>query len=326
MKIEHDYKRLVTLSYLSSFDFQIATKSIFELYKRLKYWVLSGNCGAMIYGRSRVGKTSSILYCMKKFKKEFGEDFPVLIWTLTEHAASTKDKYFYASLLDAMGMATDKYSRTTALELKTRIINYMAIKASETKLKSVVLFIDEAYKLDYKEYYWLMDIYNVLHVKYNVKLTVFLFGTPKEMKAIKKEFICNDQTQILERFMLNDYEFYGISDLKEMSFCLAELDRSFIRDSLGNPDSITLAEYFFPRAYNEKNALFYNLAEDFWDAFMEIKAKHGICSKDIPMHFFIQAFIFCLSTYGVEAENHYFLSKTDIINAIEETGYGKTNN
>jgi len=324
MQNENEYKRLLTLSYLSSFDFQIATSSIFDLYKNLRHWVLSGNCGAMIYGRSRVGKTSSILYCANKFKAEFGNDFPVIIWTLTEHAANTKDKYFYASLLDSMNIEIGKYNRTTALELKTRIINYLAIQASATRLKSVVLFIDEAYKLDYKEYYWLMDIYNVLHMKYGIKLTIFLFGTPKEMKAIKKEFSCNNQTQILERFMLNEYQFCGIANLKEMSFCLAELDKAHIRDSLGNPGEETLAEYFFPRAYSENEALFYNLAEDFWDAFMEIKATHGINTKDVPMHYFIQTFITCLENYGVNAESHYFLSRKDIINAIDNTGYGRT--
>lgn len=321
-----DFRRMITLSYLSSFGFQIATGSILALYDRLKDWMLMGNCGAMIYGRSRVGKTSSILYCMNKFKAEFGDSFPVIIWTLTEHAPLTKDKHFYASLLDAMGMTVTRYSNVTALELKTRIINYIAIKAAANPMKTAVLFIDEAYKLDYKEYYWLMDIYNVLHVKYNIKLTTFLVGTPKEMKATKEMFLCNDQTQILERFMIHEYVFTGISDVMEMSFCLAELDKTHIRGTQGNEEPLTLAEYFFPRAYAEGQALFYSLAEDFWAAFSEVKARNGIRANDVPMHFFMQSFIYCLADYGYGSGNKYFISRGDILKAILSTGYGDARN
>ena len=58
----------MTLRRLKSKDFMIATKSIFDLYEKIDNWILTGDCGAMIYGRTRVGKTSAINYISNKLK------------------------------------------------------------------------------------------------------------------------------------------------------------------------------------------------------------------------------------------------------------------
>lgn len=120
----------MTLRKLKSPEFMIATKSIFDLYEEMKNWILTGDCGAMIYGRTRVGKTSAINYISHKLKKEYGEEFPVLIWTLTDHVAT--DKTFYASIINAMDIGEIKNHSETALNLKERVINYIRVQTSAT--------------------------------------------------------------------------------------------------------------------------------------------------------------------------------------------------
>ena len=100
----------------------------------------------------------------------------------------------------------------------------MRIRASATPLKRIVFMIDEAWKLAAKEFDWLMDLYNTLQNKYDVQMSVFLFGT-KELLALRECLISDKQNQIVERFMLNSHRFYGIRSEMELGMCLMELDR-----------------------------------------------------------------------------------------------------
>lgn len=311
-----------TLSYLESANFQIPTFSILELMEQLEQWIIQGVCGAMICGRSRIGKSSAIEYASRKLQEDFGDNFPVFRWSLNEHLTNARDKAFYAELLDSLDMDVLNYQRMTALELKTKAVNYIAIKAAENPMRKAVLFLDEAYKLGYKEYYWLMDLYNVLNSKYHVILTVFMFGTPREMQTVKDSFEARKQTQIAERFMINEFSFRGLRSADDMALCLKSLDDTKVKSTISEYSDMTLAEFFFPVAFKDGKAVFFDLAGDYWEAFA--KKKGTAVRTEIPMHYFMQSFILCLSRYGITSEKHYFLTRKDIENAVEGTGYGKT--
>ena len=314
----------MTLRKLKSPEFMIATKSIFDLYEKMENWILTGDCGAMIYGRTRVGKTSAINYISYKLREEYGDDFPVLIWTLTDHVPT--DKTFYASIINAMDIGEIKLRTETALNLKERVIKYMRIRASGTPLKRIVFMIDEAWKLAAKEFDWLMDLYNTLQNKYDIQMTVFLFGT-KELLMLRDCLIADNQNQIVERFMLNSQRFYGIRSEMELGMCLMELDRAEVSDMTENRKKPKISEFYFPDAYKDGNAVFYTLALDYWDAFQNVKKFYNIKEDDIPMMYFMGSFLKLLTRFGKYGENAvYFIGKQEIITCIKETGYGKTSN
>lgn len=315
----------MTLRRLKSPEFMIATRSIFDLYEKMDNWILTGDCGAMIYGRTRIGKTSAINYISYKLKEQYGDAFPVLIWTLTDHVVT--DKTFYASIINAMSIGEIKGRIETALQLKERVINYMRIKAAATPLKRIVFMIDEAWKLAAKEFDWLMDLYNTLQNKYDVQLSIFLFGT-KELLGLREGLITAGQDQIVERFMLNSYRFYGIRSEIELGMCLMELDRCYIYDASENKKSRrTLAEFYFPEAYADEKAIFYTLTLDYWEAFQMIKKSNNLKEEDIPMMYFMASFLKMLLKFGKCSEKPvYFVRKQDIVKCIKETGYGNTSN
>ena len=317
--------RMQTLSYLESSHFQIPTNSIYELMDQLDIWILSGVCGGMVCGRSRVGKSSAIEYAVRYIHGKYGDAFPVIQWSLNEHIANTKDRTFYAEILDAMGICVDFKRTITAHELKTRVINYIAVRASETPYKKCVLFMDEAYKLDNREYYWLMDLYNQLRTKYHVTLMVFMFGTPREMRAVRDAFCADKQVQIVERFLINEHVFKGIRSIEELSFCLASLDKVEVSTMSQHYKGQILSQFFFPEAYAQDEACFYDLASTYWEAFVKVKSAAGISSGDIPMHYFMQSFILCLALFGTcSPDPTYFITRHQIEEAIERTGYGRS--
>lgn len=326
MNISADDKMIsaMTLRKLKSPEFMIATKSIFDLYEQMDNWILTGDCGAMIYGRTRVGKTSAINYISYKLRQQYGEDFPVLVWTLTDHVPT--DKTFYASIINAMDIGEIKTRTETALNLKERVINYMRIRAAATPLKRIIFMIDEAWKLAAKEFDWLMDLYNTLQNKYDVQMSVFFFGT-KELLALKECLISDNQNQIIERFMLNSHRFYGIRSEMELGMCLMELDRVEVSDISGIKNGKTLAEFYFPEAFKDGKAVFYTLTLDYWESFQSVKRTYNIKENDIPMMYFMGSFLKILTKYGKCGEYAlYFIGKAEIVTCIEETGYGKTSN
>ena len=70
--------------------------------------------------------------------------------------------------------------------------------ASDTPFNKVVLMIDEAWRLDEKDFTWLMDLYNILR-RYNLQLITVFFST-NELLDKKRNFKSEGLDQIVERF------------------------------------------------------------------------------------------------------------------------------
>ena len=303
-----------TVRYLSSNNFIIPTKCIQDLEKKLMMWSKIGATGACIWGRPRLGKSFSIQYIASKFKEKYGENFPVVIWNVTDHPP--KERSFYASILLEMGLSAPK--SMTAIYLKEKLINHIKVMAYETKLRRVIFLIDEAWQLQLCDFSWLMDLYNNLALE-NVHFTCFLFGT-KQLKDLKGQLQCAGMDQIVERFMIKEEVFFGLTNAQEMAFCLYELDRTNARDENNIELNESLIKFFFPYADNHT---FTELANDYWNAFKIIRQQYGVKPQDIPMKYFMDSFNILLLTYGKNGSSPVsFPTKTELIECVKESGYG----
>lgn len=56
--------------YLGSIQYTIPTKSILDLQYKVEEWISMNDCGAIIYGESRVGKTESDTIYFLTFKRK----------------------------------------------------------------------------------------------------------------------------------------------------------------------------------------------------------------------------------------------------------------
>lgn len=297
--------------YLFSINYTIPTKQILDLKKTVEEWVSRSNCGAIIYGRPRIGKTRAIKYISDNLRKKFGEQLPIYVLNATSHAVT--EKVFYSELLKAIGH-TDAH-KGTASQMKERLINRMIIDAMDTKYRRVVLFIDEAYLLTERDFIWLIDIYNNLNQS-DILFTVFLVGSI-ELKQLKSVFVKAKKAQIVGRFMVDEFNFKGIQSKVDMQICLASLDKPF--SLKGYSEDIILSKLFFPLAYSDGYTMS-SFIDDIWDTFINITAKYDIMDADIPMKFFMDTMIFCLKYYGYE-KNLYMPGKTEWENAIIKVGF-----
>ena len=232
----------LTMTKLNSDDCIIYTKEINALENKILEIVMLGNCGACVVSRPRCGKTTAMIYISRSLKSRYGENFPVIMWDITDHPITEKN--FYSTLLTAMRV---KHSaRSTALNLKERVLSELVTLACDTYIKKIVLMIDEAWRLGERDFIWLMDLYNILR-RHNLQLITIFFST-NELLSLKRRFKSEGLDQIVERFFLNVYQFHGIRDIGELMICLLALDNMSIVTMNDKSSPISLREFYFPKA------------------------------------------------------------------------------
>ena len=307
----------MTLCHISSTDFIIPTKGIVELEKILNTWIKIGSTGAILWGRPRIGKSHALQYIASNLHKKYGSEFPVLIWNLTDHPET--ERSFYASLLLAMGISVEGNNKT-ALVLKEKVLNLMAVQACETPYRKIVLFIDEAWKLNHRDFSWLMDLYNNLYIS-GIQLTCFLCGT-RELKDLKTELKTQGQDQIVGRFMVHEIQYYGLRTKNELELCMYSLDKTNMIDTSGKERNIRVLDFYFPHASGQS---FCTLSNTYWEAFQQVRMSHSVRAKDIPMKYLIDSFNILLDTYGVVGFSPVaFPTLDEIVSSIELSGYGES--
>jgi len=305
----------LTIRHLTSIDYIIKTKAINDLEEKILQWLSRSVCGSIIYGRARIGKTRAMLHAANTIRDIYEDIIPVIIWDITDHAITEKN--FYASLLMAMGVSHPNRGMT-ALILKERVLNELIILGNQGIFKKVIIMIDEAWKLSIKDFNWLMDLYNNLNHR-DIQLICFLFGT-RELKSLKNMLKNEGKDQIVGRFMVNEFQFYGMKDINELVLCLLNLDKEQIQ-FLDKKKDVSLLDFYFPNASMEGKS-FVSLANEYWNGFTKIQSKYNFTKKDIPMKYFIDSFVILLTKYGALSHNRVaFPGKKELEDCIIESGY-----
>lgn len=298
--------------YLGSIQYTIPTKSILDLQNKVEEWIAMNDCGAIIYGESRVGKTRAIRYISQHLKHKYSSQLPIYTFTATDHIPTQKT--FYASLLASIGH--EEPYKGTAVQMRQRLVHRIIVNALDTKYRRAVLFIDEAYLLNDKEYLWLIDIYNELNL-HDILFTVFLFGT-KELKEQKTGYISAGKKQIVLRFMVNEFEFKGITNERDAAICMASMDKPFRPTDW--KESVILSDFFFPIAYQDGFKLS-AYAKDLWNAFETVKYENNIRTNQILMKYFIDAILYCMKQYGVFGKGIYQPTLEEWKHSILDSGF-----
>lgn len=289
-------------------DYYIQTNSIDNLYKEVTNWIDCRNPGGIIYGRARIGKTRAIHKLSIAIKETYGEDVTIVNALMSEHKPS--EKFFYLELLKDIGHSLAKSNRSVS-DLKSNLVNHLITLCKANKLGQIILIIDEANFLSMDEFNYLIDIYNRLE-RAKLRMTVLLVGT-KELISTKTALIQLDKQQIIERFMVREYNFLGIVNKQDLQICLASYDFSEYPENSG----WSFTRYFFPEAFSEGHKLC-EFADQLFECFTEALGKSLI---EIPMQYVTSTIENYLRKYGSEGYNVYFPSKEDWMQSIKDTGY-----
>ncbi len=260
-------------------NYVVPTPSIDEFYERVRKCIAYGTSGSMLFGQPRYGKTSAIRYVINMLAVEFPQIAAISFLCLKSKSRS--EAAFFSHLLEATGHA-QAHSGTISRK-RSRLVHKLLERVERSGEHLIILFADEAQRLDVVEYEWLRDVYDELD-RQGVKVIVFLVGQPDliNQKSALKE---TRQMQIVGRFMTHELPFRGLKCVDDIATCLAGYDESCFPPR----SDWTYTRFFFPDAYADGFRLV-SQATCLWDAFLEAHEEARFTfDVELPMKYFTQA-------------------------------------
>lgn len=293
----HEYLRPVAMEShpLVLRRYVLPTASIEELYLRIKQCFKLRVPGAIVYAMTRWGKT----YAIRQIIAELRRDFPKIVaFTFDCHKKkSPSETAFFSNLLRAVGH--EKSEAGAAYVKRTRLLNKLMEMLQASGQNVLVVFADEAQKLEIEEYEWLREVHDELE-RNGFRMVTFLIGQP-QLKNRKTSLKQAGQTQIVGRFMIDDIEFHGIRSAEEGATCLLGYDTATYPN-----EAWSFTRFFFPQAWATGMRLVTEGAT-LWQQFQEAHDNSGFrTALEVPMTYFARTVEIALTEFGKDHPDFRF--------------------
>jgi hypothetical protein len=260
-------------------NYVVPTPSIDGFYDRVRQCITYGLSGSMLYGHPRFGKTSAIRYVVKMLSVDYPQIVALTFLCLKSKTHS--EAAFFSHLLEAAGHPQPHTG--TISRKRSRLLHKLLERVERSGEHVLILFADEAQRLDIIEYEWLRDVHDELD-RHGVRVLVFLIGQP-DLRNQKNALQESRQTQIVGRFMTHEIPFRGLLSVDDVATCLAGYD-----DSCFPPRTdLSYTGFFLPHAYAGGFRLV-GEARSLWEAFTEAHDEARFTFElELPMKYFTQA-------------------------------------
>ncbi|MGM1044519.1 MAG: AAA family ATPase [Bacillota bacterium] len=293
----------------------IPTKEVLRLMENLKKIVMNRLPGMIVYGRPRLGKTSAIKFAIENLPSYMAAPLPILIANSNSYKVPSEEKFFVDLLQDFKFPFT---TRRKPSDLRNQIVNLLMEKSEKSRLRRIILIMDEAHRLTEFHFNWLMDIYNQLD-REKISMSVISVGQ-EELLVRRTFFLEQKKSQIIGRFMTHEHRFFGLTSLEEIKRVLRCYDSPDI-SSYPENSGWSYTRYFFPEGFDKGHRL-ENDAGTIYQQFMELRKEHGVFSDlEIPMEYFAYAVENALKIYGAHGEQNEWITSQQWLEAIKLTGY-----
>jgi hypothetical protein len=260
-------------------NYRLGTPAIEEFFTLIETCLKYRITGALIYGPPRIGKTRAIEYLRLLMAERYKKITTYHVQA--EHKPRHAEGPFFASLLEAVGFPNPDRGSNPAKRIN--LSNKIKEACSRNGSSVVVMFIDEAQRLDENEYEWLRDVHDHLD-RMQIRMFTFLVGQ-QEILGVKTAFVAAKRIQIVARLMVEELPFYGVRDVDSVATCLAGYDETCYPKT----SSWSFTRFYLPKSV----ASGYTLASDanrLWKAFEHLHHKHGLAGPlEIPMESFARA-------------------------------------
>ncbi len=295
----------------------VPTLAIDETLEWMLYLVDNRIPGGIISSKPRFGKSRACKYAQVRRLGASDENRFLIYLFVCTFETRPNENVFYEALLDAINY--DIITGRSARDKRERLVGFLKQEAKLNSTNRIVLIVDEAQKLLYPHYQWLMDIHNHLDAE-GIALTVILVGQD-ELHHMRTVFVQTKKTQIVGRFMVYEKDFSGIRDKEDMRICLQSYDEI---SKYPVNDGPTYTQFFFPEKYERGFRLSF-ASEELFNIYQDIrKQNHKKIEekKDIPMQYVTLAVEYYLKTFGIYGENtSEMLGKAHWNDAVKSSGF-----
>lgn len=291
--------------------FLVKTDGCVQYYSRLKRWLTSGNQGAVVFGRPRLGKTSATRWVLSMIQQAFGKVPFVEVPIRKQHLQN--EGAFFQFLLKCC--RHKHYNRGTVADKRDRFMEAMLSRARRSSIRMVILFIDEAHDLKELHYQWLRNISNELDMA-GCRLFCLLVGQP-ELATQRDALLLEGMEQIVGRFMTEAWVFSGLKNANQLKEVFAGYDGAVYPQKDNHP----FISYFLPKAYSHGWRL-ENLSEVVW---CEFEKQWEILLIDRPievgMQYVAGAVTALLNLASPNDTADLKIDSKQIKNCIEQSGF-----
>ena len=291
--------------------YRLPTPPIEELYTLITDALNRRRPGVMVYGRSRLGKTTAIAYIEALLAIERPQ-LPVIVLRCRFKRVPSETAFFSNFLHTVRHKAAS--GRDTEM-LRQRLVQRLCEIADAKASSQILLFADQAQNLSAHEYEWLRDVHDDLQ-RWGKTLLVVLVGQP-ELRGQKGNFQRSNSMHIVSRFMVHELAFRGARDAEDCATCLQGYDLQEFPPGSG----WTHTRFFFPMAY----AAGFRMADEgaaFWYAFDQAhRSTLWPEALEIGMEFFTAAAEHLLLSHA-ERDRAEFRPSIDLwAQAVKASGY-----
>lgn len=224
--------------------------------------------GCCFHSYPRFGKTSAIEVLMQQLAQTFPE-MPIYSISAVWHPRFSELVY----MGELLAGCTHVISAAGKFEARrTRLLNFLWSQAKARGSDRIFIFIDEAQNWHEPQLTMLRDIANDLALHHGVKLIAALFGAP-ELAALRTSLIQSGRIDLIGRFMIQLYDFRGISSLHELAVTMAYYDDAEVSE-YPEGSGKCYSQFLLPQAYASGWRLEHEAAR-LWDQFRQAAQASG---------------------------------------------------
>ncbi|MFL9869741.1 ATP-binding protein [Paraburkholderia fungorum] len=259
-------------------QYAVYTPPMHEMIEQIGEWIDQQRPGGYIYGASRLGKSRCVQwYVAKVLEERFNAVMPLVVWNRRPDS-HTSEAGFWHQLLLASRFEFANPSRAPRKAEASHMCKQRFISiANNAQRNYIVLLIDEAQDLTFREWKWLLGLQNDLDYE-GYLLSVFSVGS--HQLGYRHEYMAiTGNAHVAARFMAAHARFHGLRSLDEIGYVLNGYD---VDSEWPSGSSISYLEYFAPDDFTAGRRLA-DCAEQVWKALVELSPDSAKRHLEFPM-------------------------------------------
>lgn len=259
-------------------QYAVYTPPMHQMIEQVGDWIEQQRPGGYVYGASRLGKTRCVQwYVAKVLEERFNAAVPLVVWNRRPDSQTSEAGFWHQLLL----ASRFEFAHPTKPPKKAEAIylckhRFIAI-ANHAQRNYVVLLIDEAQDLSFREWKWLVGLQNDLDYE-GYLLSVFSVGS-HQLNYRHEYMASTGNAHIAARFMAAHAQFHGLRSPEEIEYVLNGYDI----DSEWPPDSgVSYLQHFAPDQFSTGRRLA-GCAGQLWAALVELAPGAAAKHLEFPM-------------------------------------------
>jgi type II secretory pathway predicted ATPase ExeA len=297
---------------LANQTYMVPTPAIAAMYARVRQCIRRGVAGALIFGHTRWGKTYAIRYCVRLLRLELPR--AAILTIGMPRNPSRSEALFFGMLLKAA--QHERPDSGTALQRRLRLYHKLAELVERAAGSKLIVFVDEAQRLELEHYEWLRDVQDELERR-GVRMFTFLVGQPGILNRKSSFRQSVDTSQIVSRFMIDELRFEGFRSADDLKMSLGAYDTSTFPDRSEWP----YTRFYLQRAFDSG----FRLGKQhgvLWEAFdaAHRRARFDF-TMEIPTEYVARTVEIALTDNMQHDAADFALSQASWSQAVEESNF-----